>query len=72
MEEATLLDVKKSGETLVLMDGRRLYVNPGDTTKTILWLPTTALEIDEGEGGRFFALSVRNVVSDETINARWL
>jgi hypothetical protein len=53
MEQATLIEVKDVEQTLVLMDGRELSVDPGDITTAILWLPTTLLEISDTDDNRF-------------------
>lgn len=72
MEEATFLEAKKDGAVLVLLDGRRLNVNPGDISHVCCWSPTAALEISaEEEGGRFFNVIVRNKANDNEIRARW-
>ena len=36
MEEVTLIEVKNDGQTLVLLDGRELNVDPRDITTAIL------------------------------------
>ncbi len=69
VEEATFLEVKKGGQRLVLLDGRKLGVNPGDISFVVCWTPTTKLEISEGDG--FYAFNVRNTMNDEVIKARW-
>lgn len=69
VEEATFLESKKNGQRLVLLDGRKLSVNPGDISFVVCWTPTTRLEISEGEG--VFPVNVRNTTSDEVITARW-
>lgn len=71
-EQVTLLEAKKDGEILVLLDGRRLYVNPGDIPTVCTWLPTTGLEITEGESDRMFSVTVRNTTNGEEIRARWV
>jgi hypothetical protein len=52
LEQATLIEVKNDGQTLVLADGRELNVDPGDITTAILWLPTSLLEISEADDTR--------------------
>jgi hypothetical protein len=69
MEEATLIEVKNDGQTLVLLDGRELNVDPGDLTTSILWLPTTLLEISETDDNRFFELCVKIHGTNEEIRA---
>lgn len=70
-EEALFLELKKNGEVLVLLDGRKLWVNPGDISSVVCWSPTAKLEISEGGGG-VFSLNVRNTVNDDVIRARWM
>ncbi len=72
MEEAILLEVEEDGEILVLLDGRRLGVNPGDIPTSILWLRAVSLGISEDEEDRLFDLCVRNMDNDREIRARWL
>jgi hypothetical protein len=69
-EEATFAELKKEGQILVLLDGRELWVNPGDTTLVASWSHTAKLEICQGEG--VFSLNVRNTVNDAVIRARWI
>jgi hypothetical protein len=71
MEQATLIEVKDAGQTLVLMDGRELSVDPGDITTAILWLPTTLLEISDTDDNRFFDLCVKVHGPNEEIRASW-
>jgi hypothetical protein len=71
MEQVTLLEVKNNGQTLVLMDGRELNVDPGDITTAILWLPTTLLEISDADDNRFFDLCVKVHGTKEEIRASW-
>jgi hypothetical protein len=71
MEQATLIEVKDDGQTLVLMDGRELEVDPGDITTAILWLPTTLLEISETDNDPLFDLCVKVHGTKEEIRASW-
>lgn len=69
MEQATLIDVKDDGQTIVLLDGRELNVHPGDSTTAILWLPTTLLEISEADDDHLFELRVKIYGTNEEIRA---
>lgn len=71
-EKETLLEVEKDGEELVLLDGRRLMVNPGDIPTACVWLPTTELEITENNKEEMFSVTVRNIEDKEEIKAMWL
>ncbi len=74
MEEATFLESKKDGNVLVLLDGRKLDVNTGDSTYVCCWSPTASLEISEeelGSGSNFFNVNIRNTGNDDKIRARW-
>ena len=71
-EEVTLLENEKDGEELVLLDGRRLMVNPGDIPTACIWLPTAELEITENNNEGMFSVIIRNVADSEEINAMWL
>ena len=69
MEEVTLSQVEQNG-VLVLEDGRRLIVYPADFTMSILWLPTSTLEVLETEEG-MFDLSVTIQGTTQQIRAKW-
>ena len=71
IEKVTLRDVTDQGGVLVLEDGRTLRVHPGDTSFTIFWMPTTALEISQDDTSRLFPLNVHNKVIRSNINAAW-
>ena len=71
-EKATLLEASEDGEILILLDGRELQVNPGDIPTTILWSPTTELEIAKHSGDAMYSLKVRNVSNDEEAFADWI
>jgi hypothetical protein len=68
-EAATFLELTDDGQTLVLSDGRRLWVNPGDVSVALCWSPTAAVEIPDGEG--FFGINVRNVMYNQVIRGNW-
>jgi hypothetical protein len=69
-EEATFLELKTTnqGQVLVLLDGRKLLVNPGCVSTAVCWSPTVSVEISEGEG--FFSVNVRNTMYDQVIRGR--
>ena len=69
-EIVTLLEFEEDG-VLLLMDGRRIRVNPGDIPTAILWLPMSTLEIVETEGDDMFDLSVTLHGTDQVIRACW-
>jgi hypothetical protein len=69
-EEVTLSEVEEDG-VLLLMDGRRIRVSPGDIPTAVLWLPTATLEIVETEGDDVFDLSVTLHGTDQVIRACW-
>jgi hypothetical protein len=71
MEQVTLMEVKNDGQTLFLIDGRELNVDPGDITTAILWLPTTLLEISDADDNRFFELCVKVHGTNQQIRANW-
>jgi hypothetical protein len=71
VEAVTLMEVKNDGQTLVLIDGRELDVDPGDITTAILWLPTTLLEISDTDDNRFFNLSIKVQGTNQQIRANW-
>ena len=71
MEQETLMEVKEEGQTLVLMDGRELSVDPRDRTAAMLWLPTTLLEISHVDVDPIFNLRVKVSGTNEEIRASW-
>jgi hypothetical protein len=71
MEQETLMEVKEEGQTLVLMDGRELSVDPRDRTAAMLWLPTTLLEISHVDVDPIFNLRVKVSGTNEAIRASW-
>ena len=71
-EKILLLEVEKGGEELVLLDGRRLMVNPGDIPTACIWLPTANLEILETKDSVMFSVSILNIETEEYIKAMWL
>lgn len=71
-EKATLLEVKNDGEFLILLDGRKLWVNPGDMPTACIWLPTAELGISEGGDGGTFPISVHNLENGQDIHAAWV
>lgn len=74
-EKATLEDVEKDGDVLLLADGRRLAVSPDDATGASIWMYQARLTLREGKArGRraAFNLSVTNEETGETIAARLL
>jgi len=70
-EQVTLMEVKNDGQTLVLIDGRELTVDPGDFPTVILWLPSTLLEISQTDTDPLFDLCVKVHGTNEAIRASW-
>jgi len=71
--KAMLKNVERSGDTLLLADGRRLVVAPEDATVTSIWMRSARLTLREGKlpgRGAAFNLSVTNEETGETIAAR--
>jgi len=71
MEQATLMEVKNDGQTLVLIDGRELAVDPRDIPTAILWPPSTLLEISETDTDPLFDLCVKVHGTNEAIRVSW-
>ncbi len=71
-KEATLFQLKATdrGQILVLLDGRRILVNPSCVTIVVCWHPPAAIEIAEGDG--VFAINVRNTLYDQVIQGQWI
>lgn len=71
MEEVTLNEMKNDEQTLVLIDGRKLTVDPRDITTAIRWLPSTLLEISKTDNDPLFDLCVKVHGTNEEIRASW-
>ncbi len=71
MEETTLIEVKNDGQTLVLMDGRELSVDPRGWHVAMRWLPNTLLEISHITVAPLFNLRVNVSGTNEEIRASW-
>ena len=71
VETVTLMEVKNDGQTLVLIDGRELDVDPRAITTAIHWLPSTLLEISETDTDPLFDLRVKVYGTNEEIRASW-
>jgi hypothetical protein len=71
MKQETLMEVTDDGQTLVLMNGRELNVDPRDITRAILWLPTTLLEVSHIDMDPIFNLRVKAYGTNEEIRASW-
>jgi hypothetical protein len=71
MEGVTLKEVKNDEQTLVLIDGRELTVDPRDITTAIRWLPSTLLEISKADTDPLFDLCVKVHGTNEEIRASW-
>jgi hypothetical protein len=69
-EEVTLIEVEEEG-ILVLMDGRRLRVDPQGIDTAILWLPTSTLEVSELGEEDLFDVSVTLRGTDQWVRAHW-
>ena len=68
IEKATLADVERDGEALILADGRRLRVRPDDTEVVCIWFPDAILTLAKGKD-RAFDMNVTNEETGETIKA---
>lgn len=71
-EKVTLLAIDEDGTVIMLLDGRRLRVNPGDIPTACVWLPTAALEISDNKSDSIFPVTVWNTETDQKIDAMWM
>jgi len=71
MEQEPLKEVNDHGQTLVLMDGRELSVDPRGWHVAMRWLPNTLLEISHTDVDPLFNLCVKVAGTDEEIRASW-
>lgn len=71
-KEATFFQLKATdrGQMLVLLDGRRLLINPNCVTIVVCWHPPAAIEISDGDG--VFAVNVRNTMKEQVVQGRWI
>jgi hypothetical protein len=71
--EATLADIERDGDVLVLADGRRLEVSPAEASVASIWLPGARLTLREtrARGRRAaFDLAVTHEEMGQTVAAR--
>ena len=68
-KEATVFQLKATdrGQILVLLDGRRLLINPNCVPIVVCWHPCEAVEISDGGE----VVNVRNTMYDQEIQGRW-
>ncbi len=71
MEQEALKEVKDNGQSLVLMDGKELSVDPRDWIVAMRWLPNTLLEISHINVDLLFNLRVKVSGTNEEIRASW-
>lgn len=71
LERGTLAKVTNNGEFLVLADGRVLEVDHRDVAVTVLWPPTTPLEISKTDDDPFYDLRVKGAGDGEGVRACW-
>ena len=72
METVTLIEIKGEGQLLVLADGRKLQVNPGDIPTACLWQPTNLLQLSDSGGASMFPITVYNPDSaQKKIRTTW-
>jgi hypothetical protein len=71
MEQKPLKEVKDNGQILVLIDGRKLHVDPRDWLVAMRWLPNTILEISHINVDPIFNLRVKGSGTSEEIRASW-
>ena len=45
--ETSVLEVKNDGLEVILVDGSRWSIDPGDSTKTILWYATQRIVVNQ-------------------------
>lgn len=59
-------------DTMILLDGRRLTINPVDISTAICWSPTATLHVIKADDDRFYDLIVKHKLHDQEIRARWV
>ena len=71
-KEATFFQLRATdrGQMLVLLDGRRLLINPSCVTIAVCWYSSAPIEISEGDGG--CSVNVRNTIDNQVIQGRWI
>ncbi len=70
-EIVTLTGVNGDDGSLALEDGRRLMVLPADMPMSVLWLPTSTLEITKTSSNDFDLL-VKLQDTEHGVQARWV
>jgi hypothetical protein len=68
----SILRVCKNGTVLELLDGSQWEIPVGDNTKTLIWLPTARVTIEENEEDESYPYCVTNLDTSgpEVVRAR--
>lgn len=70
-ERVMLMEALKDGQELLLLDGRKLLVNPADMPTCCTWTPTDLLEIYESEPTQGGLVKIRRLSCGSTITGYW-
>jgi hypothetical protein len=71
-ERETLREIQQDGKVLVLLDGRKLRIQPADIFKSRKWFLISELEISEDWGNPLYNIKVRNLEQNEEVLAMWI
>jgi hypothetical protein len=71
-ERETLSEIQQDGKVLVLLDGRKLRVRPGDFSKSRNWFLISELEMSKESDDPVYNIKVRNLEQDEEVRAMWI
>lgn len=64
-----LMEVKNSGEKIVLLDGSEWLINPGDIPTVCTWIPTSELKITKTKSKDYFYYKITNESIDISVYA---
>lgn len=67
--KSMLMEVKKDGERIILIDGSEWLINPGDIPTVCTWIPTSELIITKTKSNDYFNYKIINEGIDISVYA---
>ncbi len=67
--ESILIEVKKDGEKIILLDGSEWLINPGDIPTVSTWIPTAEILIIKTNSNDYFCYKITNKSINITVYA---
>ncbi len=63
------MEIINDGEQVVLMDGTKWMINPGDLPTVCTWLPTSSIKVQKMNTNDMFAYKLTNLSIDVSVYA---